>query len=765
MQIHELNTLSGSLGSSTYLAVDNGTDTGKVAVSKLLEPVSDLKADLNVIDNNKATFDVSNMLQLSNGGVSGGTVGSTLTADDSAYVAARRVRSIISGTSLSAFRDLEVIVDSNLSVTVYYIDGSSIVKKRTFIDPSKGLNVSDDNTENAPLVVIMFSKTDNDVIDASYVKAHATITDSNIWYKPIIDNLVIDNIEIDKYYFELGSLSGTYPYTESASTQRIRSKAFVFLEGTTIKSTTYDFAFCGKSNYFGWSKELYVPRTQVARLLIRKSDNGTIQFTEIATLVADLAISSYDGKRARPLIANTPQIYEDMITIGSLTGTSYPYTESVNSYRARTSEILVEGGTLISTGTSDYDVVICGYYEYHGWAKSVIVQRTQIVRLLFRKHDNSILSDTDIPLIKSALTINSPSTNGNVFEPDYQSEIDSVGEAINMSSVPNRVSYAFITDLHIDQTTDQPAATKRQLASLVDLANHTDVDFVAVGGDLIMGDDSTKATALSKIKTVADVLVDCKKPVFIIKGNHDYNSFQNDNDELIFNNQWYPYAIGVFNENIVHDSTNPSSAYFYYDIPSKKTRCIFLDTSDWGDVVADARLAGQSTLAFGEEQLKWFANEALAISEDGWQYLLFGHVPIDMDYNCWDVIPTNSDVVTGLVKALNERDSYSDEGTGISKDFSAYNSSIKLYHYGHTHCDLAVNDAETGMAYICTRCACCYTRNYTLEELHVDNPAYIPPTAGVFGEVSECAYDLVSVTDTGLTAYRFGTGNDKTLTF
>lgn len=41
MQIHELNTYAGSLNDSSYLAVDNGTDTGKVTHTALMKSVND----------------------------------------------------------------------------------------------------------------------------------------------------------------------------------------------------------------------------------------------------------------------------------------------------------------------------------------------------------------------------------------------------------------------------------------------------------------------------------------------------------------------------------------------------------------------------------------------------------------------------------------------------------------------------------------------------------------------------------------------------
>ena len=47
MQIHELNTLNGNLGSSAFVAVDNGTDTGKVSVPNLTKNVEEQIEQVN----------------------------------------------------------------------------------------------------------------------------------------------------------------------------------------------------------------------------------------------------------------------------------------------------------------------------------------------------------------------------------------------------------------------------------------------------------------------------------------------------------------------------------------------------------------------------------------------------------------------------------------------------------------------------------------------------------------------------------------------
>lgn len=52
MQIHELNTFNGELGSNTFVAVDNGQDTGKASISQVLADTNDTLDQLNErIDN------------------------------------------------------------------------------------------------------------------------------------------------------------------------------------------------------------------------------------------------------------------------------------------------------------------------------------------------------------------------------------------------------------------------------------------------------------------------------------------------------------------------------------------------------------------------------------------------------------------------------------------------------------------------------------------------------------------------------------------
>ena len=53
MQIHELNNYNGNLDSNAYLAVDNGSDTGKVSTEELLADTNAAVSQLDTVLNGR----------------------------------------------------------------------------------------------------------------------------------------------------------------------------------------------------------------------------------------------------------------------------------------------------------------------------------------------------------------------------------------------------------------------------------------------------------------------------------------------------------------------------------------------------------------------------------------------------------------------------------------------------------------------------------------------------------------------------------------
>ena len=60
MQIHELNSFSGTPGAGDYLVTDNGSDTSKISATQLISPatsaISDIQTDISVLDARMDTF-------------------------------------------------------------------------------------------------------------------------------------------------------------------------------------------------------------------------------------------------------------------------------------------------------------------------------------------------------------------------------------------------------------------------------------------------------------------------------------------------------------------------------------------------------------------------------------------------------------------------------------------------------------------------------------------------------------------------------------
>lgn len=145
-----------------------------------------------------------------------------------------------------------------------------------------------------------------------------------------------------------------------------------------------------------------------------------------------------------------------------------------------------------------------------------------------------------------------------VYDETYINEIAKTVNQVNSASTQNSVSYVYITDTHLGKEDDEPETVYRELNAAVDVANNSDVDFLCLGGDIEDGrfaeDIGGKQTALDILQNVSDILKKCNKPVFILKGNHDDNSFSAQIDEdLLYNpdyiinsTEWYNATMANF---------------------------------------------------------------------------------------------------------------------------------------------------------------------------------------------------------------------------
>lgn len=360
----------------------------------------------------------------------------------------------------------------------------------------------------------------------------------------------------------------------------------------------------------------------------------------------------------------------------------------------------------------------------------------------------------------------------NVEYETYQRDYDRILPLVSASK--DTVNYVFITDVHNDQNSNsaaQRASLKKQVQQAVKLANECDtIDFVVIGGDNTSGHYPDKQASLDYTNAVFAPLKECKKPVLMLMGNHDDNSYscsqkayvQADADNLISKVQWNNEILKVYSpESIVHDSKNENSAYYYYDLPNKKTRLVCLDAIDYaqetdenGTILASSlefndvgnSCTGRSSWGYSARQLQWLATEALTAGE-GWDYVFLSHMNAQSSYRYGNEL-------LQMMTAFKERTAYVDDEIG-AVDFTAATGEILVYQHGHGHVEMTtllggpnVWRVETATANIAQ-----------LSNNKKGNANY-----RAFETDTECCFDVMAVGKTVVKKYAFGAGDDAELT-
>ena len=355
----------------------------------------------------------------------------------------------------------------------------------------------------------------------------------------------------------------------------------------------------------------------------------------------------------------------------------------------------------------------------------------------------------------------------------YQKDYDRILPLVEQAG-KDAVNYIFITDIHNDQNSNsaaQRASLKKQVETAVKLANESDsIDFIVVGGDNTSGHYPDKATTISYNHAVFAPLKECKKPVLMLMGNHDDNSYSAATqlyDEtmaanLISKVQWNKEHLQTYVPNtVVHDSKNADSAYYYYDLTAKKTRLVCLDAIDYvqetdenGVIRVDSlaqdadgnSLVGRNYWGYSARQLQWLAEEALT-AVDGWNYVFFSHMNVQESY-------AYGTELHDLLKAFNDRTVYSNDELG-TLDFTAATGEILIYQYGHVHVERMTEDAAIGAWRVSTSSA-----NIAL----LSNNKKGTEGYRAFGTDSECCFDVMVVGKDVVKKYAFGAGKDAELT-
>ena len=305
------------------------------------------------------------------------------------------------------------------------------------------------------------------------------------------------------------------------------------------------------------------------------------------------------------------------------------------------------------------------------------------------------------------------------------------------SEPENAVNYIFITDMHYSNTYFLKESLRNQLELIVKTANEDDsIDFVCIGGDSINGSAGTKAANLEELNAVFTPLLDCKKPVFIIQGNHDDGSYQLDTfdiKEMFSHKDWKEDIIDIYVNRTLEDGTeikvvnnsendNGNAKYYYYDLENKNTRVIVLDTNDYymeydenGTVTAlevrDESKTETEHLRYNcaytysgyrQEQLKWLAEEALGNLPEGYDVTFLSHMELKRWNSTSETYTYNGDEIIELIGAYQNKTAFTNTDLGINVDYSATQGKVLTFQYGHTHNDKTEYDPDLNLININT---------------------------------------------------------------
>lgn len=372
----------------------------------------------------------------------------------------------------------------------------------------------------------------------------------------------------------------------------------------------------------------------------------------------------------------------------------------------------------------------------------------------------------------------------------YTPQISTIKE--NLNGKETAVNYIFITDLHYDCTFEEPqgVALTNQLSAAVKMANTIDsIDFIVIGGDSTSGMFETKADAIKKTQDALAPLRESKKPVFVLMGNHDDNSYYHTSDgiirpsEVVSDKDWSDNIIKLYcPENIVKDSTYPDSKYYYYDLTDKKTRVICLDAVDYrakydknGNIsklplqnsTDGAVWSGTSFWGYSDGQMRWLAEEAMTAG-DGWNYMFFSHMGIDFQTMTYSYNTKNGDVLRGLIEACQFKHAYSYTEKGIAADFTNSTSKVLSYHFGHVHKELTRYSKDIDLWQISTATAKTAYNTTDTGAPVIDNDSKGNDWviySRVLGEENEASFDVMSVGNGIIYKYAFGAGSHEVLKY
>ena len=278
-----------------------------------------------------------------------------------------------------------------------------------------------------------------------------------------------------------------------------------------------------------------------------------------------------------------------------------------------------------------------------------------------------------------------PTTTVEITNVFYEERLQTIA-SIEQYSDSNSVVLCVLTDNHLTSSSVNKNANEASLQNISYIVNNVTTDGVVHLGDMIAESlyktDGKTNEELYDIMNAYITKVNALHPcTFIINGNHDGekgNSFCQE--------RWLQ-MVKPLNDNYV--TREEGTPYFYYDVPNKGVRCVFM-------AIPDNTKDNTIETGFSPRLLSWLQEDAFDV-EDGTDVIIFAHIPVihaNYYYKTGGRLP-NRDSFEGMCNAFNAHIRYSDDLVNV--DYSCKSKSkIVAYISGHAHTDLV---AEPGYRY------------------------------------------------------------------
>ena len=468
--------------------------------------------------------------------------------------------------------------------------------------------------------------------------------------------------------------------------------------------------------------------------------------------------------------------------------------------------------TLTAWGTDVTDANIIGYI--HPGTGTLQVEAIHTDRPYIGLYCNDMQIDTTLTVTNTITNVKASVAKGDpIYFNTYSSKIDEICERYYKLGEAGRRGYIFITDLHFNNKDQNNKALLRQLQAVVDIANNCQIDFIAIGGDIVDRTtvDCPKEKVIENIRQMVKILSAAKCPVAILTGNHDDNTYHTSGYGDI-DKGFYSKNMLVDNSIIPQMMMGGSEAddcYYYFDIEKKNLRVVCLDYIDYNKHATGQTKYGGVWWGFSREQVTWLCSTAFNTDKD---IIIFSHGQIvDIRYGIygledegdknWNDSQTNKIIqgatppegyryayypgyttdIKNAVLAFNNKSSVSLYGNVY--DFSTRKGRIILSHHGHFHADFELNIGN--MPVILTGCAknepgdndwSAYKvagkqDTYMLPDrnaaIAVNANGYgyefVDPNDRTFETINEALFDVVSVNSNAINILRVGAGSDRVI--